>query len=53
MSALLGKVRILSILEVQTFAYPAVRSLKGLPITFPTTTRVSRPMTGGVLHRAG
>jgi anhydro-N-acetylmuramic acid kinase len=36
-------------LEAQAFAYLAVRTLKGLPITFPTTTGVSRPMTGGVL----
>jgi anhydro-N-acetylmuramic acid kinase len=36
-------------LEAQAFAYLAVRSLKGLPITFPTTTGVPRPMTGGVL----
>ena len=40
-------------IEAEAWAYLAVRSLKGLPITFPTTTRVSRPMTGGVLHRAG
>jgi anhydro-N-acetylmuramic acid kinase len=26
-----------------------VRSLRGLPLTFPTTTGVSRPLTGGVL----
>jgi hypothetical protein len=26
-----------------------VRSLKGLPLTFPKTTKVSKPMTGGVL----
>ncbi len=36
-------------LEAQAFAYLAVRSLKGLPITFPTTTGVPKPMTGGVL----
>jgi anhydro-N-acetylmuramic acid kinase len=34
-------------LEAQAFAYMAVRSLKGLPITFPSTTGVERPMTGG------
>jgi anhydro-N-acetylmuramic acid kinase len=27
----------------------AVRSLRGLPITFPTTTGVAKPLTGGVL----
>ena len=36
-------------LEAQAFAYLAVRSLKGLPLTFPTTTGVAQPMTGGVL----
>lgn len=36
-------------LEAQAFAYLAVRSLKGLPITFPTTTGAPKPMTGGVL----
>jgi anhydro-N-acetylmuramic acid kinase len=38
-------------LEAQGFAYLAVRSLKGLPISFPTTTGVPQPMTGGVLAR--
>jgi anhydro-N-acetylmuramic acid kinase len=38
-------------LEAQAFAYLAVRSLRGLPITFPTTTGVPRPLTGGVLAR--
>ena len=36
-------------LEAQAFAFLAVRALKGLPLTFPTTTGVPRPMTGGVL----
>jgi len=36
-------------LEAEAFAYLAVRSLKGLPITFPTTTGVEKPLTGGVL----
>ena len=36
-------------LEAQAFAYLAVRTLKGLPITFPATTGVARPMTGGVV----
>jgi len=35
-------------LEAQAFAYLAVRSLKKLPLTLPTTTGVSRPVTGGV-----
>ncbi len=34
--------------EAQAFAYLAVRSLRGLPITFPTTTGAPAPMTGGV-----
>ena len=38
--------------EAEGFAYLAVRSLRGLPITFPGTTGVRAPMTGGVLHRA-
>jgi anhydro-N-acetylmuramic acid kinase len=38
-------------LEAQAFAYLAVRSLKGLPLTFPGTTGVPAPTTGGVLAR--
>jgi anhydro-N-acetylmuramic acid kinase len=34
-------------LEAQAFAFLAVRSLRGLPITFPGTTGVPRPLTGG------
>src|SRR5262249_7743684 len=37
--------------EAQAFAYLAVRSLRGLPLSLPTTTGVSRPLTGGRLHR--
>ena len=40
-------------LEAQAFGYLAVRSLKRLPITFPTTTGVPRPLTGGVVADAG
>ena len=36
-------------LEAQAFAYLAVRSLRSLPITFPTTTGAPTPMTGGVV----
>jgi anhydro-N-acetylmuramic acid kinase len=36
-------------IEAQAFAYMAVRSLRGLPITFPTTTGAQEPMTGGVV----
>ncbi|MFL5067752.1 MAG: anhydro-N-acetylmuramic acid kinase, partial [Xanthobacteraceae bacterium] len=39
-------------LEAQAFAYLAVRTLHGLPITFPTTTGVAQPLTGGVLAKA-
>jgi anhydro-N-acetylmuramic acid kinase len=35
-------------LEAEAWAYLAVRSVKGLPITFPGTTGVSEPMTGGL-----
>ena len=38
-------------LEAQAFAFLAVRSLKGLPLTFPSTTGAPQPMTGGVLVR--
>ncbi len=38
-------------LEAQAFAYLAVRSLRGLPLTFPTTTGVPRPLTGGIVAR--
>ena len=34
-------------MEAQAFAYLAVRSLDGLPLTLPTTTGVSEPVTGG------
>ena len=37
--------------EAEAWAYMAVRSLKGLPITFPGTTGVQAPITGGVLAR--
>ena len=40
-------------IESQAFAYLAVRSLNGLPITFPGTTGAPRPMTGGVLAGIG
>ncbi|MDB5716986.1 MAG: anhydro-N-acetylmuramic acid kinase [Sphingomonas bacterium] len=37
--------------EAEGFAYMAVRSLNGLPISFPGTTGVAAPLTGGTLHR--
>jgi anhydro-N-acetylmuramic acid kinase len=39
--------------EAEAWAYMAVRSLKGLPITFPGTTGATAPMCGGVLARSG
>jgi len=39
-------------MEAEAWAYLAVRSLKDLPITFPGTTGVPLPMSGGVLARA-
>jgi anhydro-N-acetylmuramic acid kinase len=38
-------------IEAEAFAYLAARSVKGLPLSLPTTTGVSRPITGGKLHR--
>jgi anhydro-N-acetylmuramic acid kinase len=38
--------------EAEGFAYMAVRSLQGLPISFPGTTGVPAPMTGGIVHRS-
>lgn len=35
-------------LEAQAFAYLAIRSVKGLPLTFPTTTGCPKPAKGGV-----
>ncbi len=40
-------------LEAQAFAYLAVRSLRGLPLSYPRTTGVKRPMPGGSLFRRG
>ncbi len=37
-------------LEAEAFAYLAMRSVKKLPLSLPTTTGVPRPMTGGRLH---
>ena len=38
-------------LEAQAFAYLAVRSLRELPLTFPGTTGVAHPLTGGILAK--
>lgn len=37
-------------LEAEAFAFLAVRSLRGLPLSLPGTTGVARPMPGGVRH---
>jgi anhydro-N-acetylmuramic acid kinase len=39
-------------LEAQCFAYLAVRSLHGLPLSLPSTTGAPHPMPGGELWRA-
>ncbi len=38
--------------EAEGFAYLAVRSLLGLPVSMPQTTGVPEPLTGGTLHKA-
>lgn len=38
-------------MEAEAWAYLAVRSLRGLPITFPSTTGVKHEMTGGVIAK--
>jgi anhydro-N-acetylmuramic acid kinase len=37
--------------EAEAWAYLAVRSVKKLPLTFPTTTGCREPVTGGVLNK--
>jgi len=39
-------------MEAQAFAYLAVRSLKKLPLTLPTTTGAVRAVTGGAFYAA-
>ena len=39
-------------LEAEAFAYLAVRSLSGLPLSQPSTTGCRAPVTGGAFHRA-
>lgn len=39
-------------LEAQAFGFLAMRSLKGLALSLPTTTGALRPVTGGAYHRA-
>lgn len=38
-------------MEARAFAYLAVRSLRGLPLSGPSTTGVPRPLSGGRLHQ--
>ncbi|MEW9615320.1 anhydro-N-acetylmuramic acid kinase [Shinella sp. S4-D37] len=38
-------------MEAEAWAYLAVRALDGLPLTFPGTTGVKAPVTGGVLRK--
>ncbi len=39
-------------IEAQAFGFLAVRSLRGLPLSVPSTTGVPAPTTGGILHHA-
>lgn len=39
-------------MEAEGFGYLAVRSLKGLPLSLPTTTGVPKPMLGGQYFKA-
>ena len=39
-------------LEAQAFAFLAVRALQGLPLSFPGTTGVSHPVTGGIICKS-
>ena len=39
-------------LEAETFAFLAVRSIRGLPLSLPSTTAAPRPLSGGRLHPA-
>lgn len=41
------------VLEAQAFAYMAVRSLRDMPLSGPSTTGAPKPLTGGHLYRAG
>jgi anhydro-N-acetylmuramic acid kinase len=38
-------------LEAECFAWLAIRSVRGLPLSLPSTTGVPEPMTGGEFHR--
>ena len=36
-------------IESQAFAFLAIRSLEGMPISFPSTTRCNESITGGII----
>ena len=38
------------LLEAQMFGYLAVRSLKKMPLSLPSTTGVKKPVSGGILN---
>jgi anhydro-N-acetylmuramic acid kinase len=38
-------------IEAEAFAFLAARTLRGMPLTFPGTTGVSRPLVGGVVAK--
>lgn len=38
-------------IEAEAFAYLAARAARGLPISFPGTTGIPRPLSGGVIAR--
>ena len=38
-------------LEAEAFGFLAARALQGLPLSYPSTTGVGEPLTGGVVHR--
>jgi anhydro-N-acetylmuramic acid kinase len=38
-------------IEAQAFGFLAARGLKGLPLSYPATTGVPFPMTGGIIAR--
>jgi anhydro-N-acetylmuramic acid kinase len=39
-------------IEAEAFAYLAIRSVRGLPLSLPTTTGVREAVAGGKLHKA-
>ena len=39
------------LIESETFAYIAARSIKKLPLSLMTTTGVKKPLTGGTLYK--